>query len=112
MFPLWERGEGMIKNIKDMLIELFKSGMSLAELSSEYGIEKSTIIIQIKDVKEILHQRAGFSPKSYDHICNNKLDEVIEFINKIKHDIKTIYTILGVARSTYYKSFGKTKSER
>ena len=45
MFPLWERGEGMIKNIKDMLIELFKSGMSLAELSSEYGIEKSTIII-------------------------------------------------------------------
>ena len=28
---------------KDMIVELFKSGMSLAELSSEYGIAKSTI---------------------------------------------------------------------
>ena len=33
----------------------------------------------------------------------------IEFINsnKNKHDIKTICTVLGVARSTYYKSFDK-----
>ena len=28
---------------KDMIVDLFKSGMSLAELSSEYGIAKSTI---------------------------------------------------------------------
>ena len=36
-------------------------------------------------------------------------DEVIEFINnnKSKHDIKTMCTVLGVARSTYYKSFDK-----
>ena len=32
---------------------LFKSGMSLAELSSEYGIARSTINGWIKDVKEI-----------------------------------------------------------
>ena len=38
---------------KDMIVELFKSGMSLAELSSEYGIAKSTINGWIKDVKEI-----------------------------------------------------------
>ena len=33
-------------------------------------------------------------------------------INKYKHDIKTMCTVLGVARSTYYKSFDKTKSVR
>lgn len=38
---------------KDMIVDLFKSGMSLAELSSEYGISKSTINGWIKDVKEI-----------------------------------------------------------
>ena len=38
---------------KDMIVELFKSGMSLAELSSEYGIAKSTINGWIKDIKEI-----------------------------------------------------------
>ena len=38
---------------KDMIVELFKSGMSLAELSSEYGIAKSTINGWGKDVKEI-----------------------------------------------------------
>ena len=39
---------------------------------------------------------------------------MIEFINnnKSKHDIKTMCTVLGVARSTYYKSFDKTKSTR
>lgn len=36
-----------------MIVYLFKSGMSLAELSSEYGISKSTINGWIKDVKEI-----------------------------------------------------------
>ena len=39
---------------------------------------------------------------------------MIEFINnnKSKHDIKTMCTVLSVARSTYYKSFDKTKSAR
>ncbi|MBP8315935.1 IS3 family transposase, partial [Clostridium neonatale] len=34
-------------------VDLFKSGISLAELSSEYGIARSTINGWIKDVKEI-----------------------------------------------------------
>ena len=38
---------------KNMIVDLFKSGMSLAELSSEYGIARSTINGWIKDVKEI-----------------------------------------------------------
>jgi len=36
---------------KEMLVDLYKSGMSLAELSSEYGIAKSTIGGWIKDLK-------------------------------------------------------------
>ena len=38
---------------KNMIVDLFKSGMSLSEISSEYGIAKSTINGWIKDVKEI-----------------------------------------------------------
>ena len=38
---------------KNMIVDLFKSGMSLSEISSEYGIAKSTINGWIKDIKEI-----------------------------------------------------------
>ena len=47
------KGRRYDQEYKDMIEELFKSGMSLAELSSEYGIAKSTINGWIKDVKEI-----------------------------------------------------------
>ena len=47
------KGRRYDQEYKDMIVELFKSGMSLAELSSEYGIEKSTINGWVKDVKEI-----------------------------------------------------------
>lgn len=46
-------GKRYDKEYKNMIVVLFKSGMSLAELSSEYGIAKSTINGWIKDVKEI-----------------------------------------------------------
>ena len=47
------KGRRYDQEYKDMIVELFKSGMSLAELSSEYGIAKSTISGWIKDIKEI-----------------------------------------------------------
>ena len=48
------KGRRYDQEYKDMIVELFKSGMSLAEhKSSEYGIAKSTINGWIKDVKEI-----------------------------------------------------------
>ena len=47
------KGRRYDQEYKDMIVELFKSGMSLADLSSEYGIAKSTINGWIKDVKEI-----------------------------------------------------------
>lgn len=39
------KGRRYDQEYKDMIVELFKSGMSLAELSSEYGIAKSTITV-------------------------------------------------------------------
>jgi len=47
------RGKRYDQEYKDMIVDLYKSGMSLAELSSEYGIAKSTINSWIKDLKEI-----------------------------------------------------------
>ena len=47
------KGRRYDQEYKDMIVELFKSGMSLAELSSEYGIAKSTINGWVKDVNEI-----------------------------------------------------------
>ena len=48
-----EKGRRYDQEYKDMIVDLFKSGVSLAELSSEYGLAKSTINRWIKDVKEI-----------------------------------------------------------
>ena len=48
-----ENGRRYDQEYKDIIVDLYKSGMSLAELSSEYDIAKSTINGQIKDVKEI-----------------------------------------------------------
>lgn len=36
-----------------MIVDLYKSGMGLAELSSEYGIARSTIAGWVKDTREI-----------------------------------------------------------
>ena len=47
------RGKRYTQEYKEMVADLYKSGMSLAELSSEYGIAKSTIGGWIKDTKEI-----------------------------------------------------------
>ena len=46
-------GKRYDQEYKNMIVDLFKSGMSLAKLSSEYGIAKSTINGWIKDVKEV-----------------------------------------------------------
>ena len=47
------KGRRYDQEYKDMIVDLYKSGMSLSEISSEYGIAKSTINGWIKDVKEI-----------------------------------------------------------
>ena len=50
---IMENGKRYDQEYKNMIVDLFKSGMTLSEISSEYGIAKSTINGWIKDVKEI-----------------------------------------------------------
>ena len=47
------KGRRYDQEYKNMIVDLFKSGMNLSEISREYGIAKSTINGWIKDVKEI-----------------------------------------------------------
>ncbi len=47
------KGRRYDQDYKDMIVDLFKLGMSVSEISSEYGIAKSIINGWIKDVKEI-----------------------------------------------------------
>lgn len=46
-------GKRYTQEYKDMIVDLYKSGMSLSELSDEYGIAKSTMNGWIDKKKEI-----------------------------------------------------------
>ncbi len=100
-----------------MIVDLYKSGMSLAELSSEYDIAKLTINGWIKDVKEIeVDENEVMALKEIKKLKKEmarikeendvelSLDEkrVLDFINKNKF----ITTKLCI--ETF--GFGKTKS--
>ena len=47
------KGRRYDQDYKDMIVDLFKSGMSVSEISSEYGIARSTIAGWVKDKREI-----------------------------------------------------------
>ena len=47
------RGKKYTEDYKEMISDLYKSGMTISEISSEYGIAKSTINGWVKANKEI-----------------------------------------------------------
>ncbi|SHK26919.1 transposase [Anaerobranca californiensis DSM 14826] len=47
------KGNRYTEDFKNTIIELYESGMSLAELNSEYGIAKSTIKSWVNSNKKI-----------------------------------------------------------
>ena len=47
------RGKKYTEDYKEMISDLYKSGMTISEISSEYGIAKSTINCWVKYNKEI-----------------------------------------------------------
>ncbi|ELC8405607.1 transposase [Clostridium perfringens] len=47
------RGKKYTEDYNEMISDLYKSGMTISEISSEYGIAKSTINVWIKSNKEI-----------------------------------------------------------
>ena len=58
------KGNRYTEDFKNTIINLYNSGKNLAELSSEYGIAKSTIQGWIKNNKEIsMYENETFSLK-------------------------------------------------
>ena len=118
-----------------MISDLYKSGMTISEISSEYVIAKSTINDQVKSNKEIkvsedeiitlkeiarikeeneILQRSKLQLKSYSHIYERRLDKIIQVIeeNRETYSIKKMCSVLGIPRSTYYSKINLKKSDR
>ncbi|WP_442946280.1 IS3 family transposase [Oceanobacillus sp. MO10714A] len=124
-------------DFKKMIIDLYHSGSSVKDLSSEYGVSDVTIYKWIKDLtpiegsdgKEItpkevdaiqkenlrLKQELEILKKGYGHI-RSKVDdtELTDFITEHKDDypIRTMCETLDIPKSTYYQSLNKTESNR
>ncbi|MCM3742471.1 IS3 family transposase [Oceanobacillus luteolus] len=124
-------------DFRKMIVDLYHSGSSVKDLSSEYGVSDVTIYKWIKDLtpiegtegKEInpkdvdaiqkenlrLKQELEIPKKGYGHIRSKVNDtELTEFITEHKDDypIRTMCETLDIPKSTYYQSLHKTESDR
>ena len=83
------KGRRYDQEYKDMIVDLFKSGMSLTELSSEYGIAKSTIGGWVKDVKEI---------KVYENeiMTLNEVKELKKVMARIKEENEILKKAMAI----------------
>lgn len=72
-------------DFKNTIVELYNSGKSLAELSSEYAVSKSTIIGWIKKNKPVsVDKDTTITAAEYKNLLkkNAKLEEEIEILKK------------------------------
>ncbi|PIC62558.1 IS3 family transposase [Sporosarcina sp. P13] len=120
------------QEFKQTIVELYRSGTSVSDLSSEYGVSEVTIYNWIKalspiessggltptEIAEIqkenlrLQQEVEILKKGYDHIREKVTDqEIIDHIEQEKENfpIQVMCEVLKVPRSTYYQSFRKVK---
>ncbi|MBQ1786416.1 MAG: IS3 family transposase [Turicibacter sp.] len=121
---------------KSMIVELYKTGRSVKELSREYGVSEVTIYKWIKQISPItsiddteitleeikrmkqemlrLQEENEILKKGYDHIrAKVSQSELCQFIDQHRgeHDIKQLCKMLSVPRSTYYHSKHQTESK-
>ncbi|MCU7210212.1 IS3 family transposase [Turicibacter sp. 1E2] len=121
---------------KSMIVELYKNGRSVKDLSREYGVSEVTIYkwikqispiasvddteITLEDIKRMkqemlrLQEENEIFKKGYDHIREKvSQSELCQFINQHhqEHDIKQLCEVLSVPRSTYYQSKHQTESK-
>ncbi|WP_419152883.1 IS3 family transposase [Aeribacillus alveayuensis] len=118
------------QEFKQTVVELYRSGTPVSQLSSEYGVSEVTIYKWIKqfspiegeqeltlaDVEAIqkenlrLKQEIEILKKGYDHI-REKIDEqeLIDLITEESehHPIQMMCRVLKMPKSTYYQSFHK-----
>ncbi|WVU10566.1 IS3 family transposase [Natranaerobius thermophilus JW/NM-WN-LF] len=125
------------EDFKRTIVDLYNSGSSVKDLSSEYGVTEVTIYKWIKDfspnqqsgsegatskdVEEMQKEMARLKEenenlkKGYDHI-RQKVDntELTKFIKEQKdeHTIKAICDALDFPRSTYYETINRVESNR
>ncbi|MBG9983255.1 IS3 family transposase [Aerococcaceae bacterium DSM 111020] len=124
-------------DFKIMFVDLYHSGSSVKDLSSEYGVSEVTIYKWIKkltpvegtDGKEItpkeldaiqkenlrLKREFRHLKKGYGHIRQKvNQNELTEFITEHKDEfpIVKMCKTLDISRSTYYESLNKTESNR
>ncbi|MEO3153648.1 IS3 family transposase [Turicibacter sanguinis] len=121
---------------KSMIVELYKTGRSVKELSREYGVSEVTIYKWIKQISPItsiddtditleeikrmkqemlrLQEENENLKKGYDHIREKVTQsELCQFIDQHhqEHDIKQLCEVLSVPRSTYYQSKHQIESK-
>jgi len=73
------------KEFKNTIVELYNSGKSLAELSSEYALSKSTITGWINKNKPIaVDKNTTLTAEEYKNLLkrNAKLEDEIEILKK------------------------------
>ena len=73
------------KEFKNTIVELYNSGKSLSELSSEYALSKSTITGWINKNKPIVvDKNTTLTAEEYKNLLkrNAKLEEEIEILKK------------------------------
>ncbi len=124
-------------DFRKMVVELYHSGQSVRDLSSEYGVSEVTIYKWIKDFtpvdesdeesltsKEVAEiQKENLKLKQELEILKKAMaifakkinaTEVTNFIDQQKdnYPIQTMCDVLDIPRSTYYQSLNLTVSKR
>lgn len=95
------------KETKQMILALNQQGQSIASLAREYGIAEQTIYKWKKALLPSDETGKRNPKKSYNHIHERIDDSVIfEVIDDERDEfpVRTLTRVLGVAKSTYYKS--------
>ncbi|MCU7212554.1 IS3 family transposase [Turicibacter sanguinis] len=121
---------------KSMIVELYKTGRSVKDLSREYGVSEVTIYkwikqispiasvkdteITLEDIKRMkqemlrLQEENEIFKKGYDHIREKvSQSELCQFIDqhRSEHDVKQLCEVLNVPRSTFYQSKHQSESK-
>ncbi|OWZ82637.1 IS3 family transposase [Natranaerobius trueperi] len=129
-------GKNYSDDFKKTVVDLYHSGTSVKDLSSEYGVTEVTIYKWIKQLTPIQSGDDEVTPKDIDEMkkemqrikqenenlkkgyghIREKVDdsELIEFIEEHKddHSITTMCDALGVSKSTYYHKSNHVESNR
>src|SRR5690625_3014300 len=139
MCPMKHKNNGKRYNddFRKMVVELYHSGHSVRDLSSEYGVSEVSIYAWIKKFSPVeLEDGSSVTPDDYAKlqkqmrklqeeneilkkaiaIFAKKIDDaaITDFIHNQKENypIQTMCDTLDVPRSTYYQSLDKTISNR